>query len=137
MALERKKVSYNQTKLIFKEETRHRSVVVASENLEHRIVVFPNPSPDGSEQISFISKKATWALKVMPVGGPSVEVIMALAQCYYMARHADDIGDLEQIQYAVGGKLYQHTYDRDVHYDQPILIHLDTIKAKETRQHGH
>jgi hypothetical protein len=38
---------------------------------------------------------------------------------------------LEQIRYTHTGEVHRHVYERDVRYDQPILIYLDQLSAKE------
>lgn len=133
--MDHKKIKYNGVKLEFLEQTRRNLTTVQAAGDNKRIVIRDIRPGDDSFVCQFIGTNGIRAYHVALVGDTGICAAIALAQAFYLSRHLDDIGCLEQLCFNAQGVLYQHTYERDTKYDQPILIYLEHL-SKEPSHHG-
>lgn len=133
--MDHKKIKYNGVKVEFLEQTRGRLTIVQAVGSDKRVVIRDVRPGDDSFVCTFNGAHESHAYHVAPVGDTGICAAIALAQCYYLSQHLDDIGDLEQLCYNECGALHQHKFERDAKYDQPILIYLEHI-SKESSHHG-
>lgn len=125
--MDKKKIQYNGTRLQFTEELSGYGTVLRTTDGAHAVYITESDDGSGMDTIVFNAGLRTRRFRVLPVGDVSQERVIALAQCYYVDRYEAEIGDLEGLSYYGGGMKYQHSFERDGKYDQPILIHLDQL----------
>lgn len=126
-----KKLRFNSAKLEFMEEQRGSLTILTALDPERKAIVREARPEDRSFLCEFIGTKHTYVYHVAPVGETGVSALIALAQCFFVSKHLDDVGDLIQLTYTHVSEVHRHTFERDAKYDQPILIYLDQLSAKE------
>jgi hypothetical protein len=126
-----KKVRFNSAKLEFREEQRGSLTILTARNPELKAVVRTPTFESRGFLCEFVGTKHTYVYQVEPVGDTGINALIALAQCFFVSKHFDHVGDLVQLCYTHLGEIYRHTFERDPKYDQPILIYLDQLNAKE------
>lgn len=126
-----KKLRFNSAKLEFKEEQRGSLTILTALDPERQAIVRTARPEDRSFLCEFIGTKHTYTYHVAPVGDTGVHALIALAQCFFVSKHLDHVGDLIQLCFTHIGDVHRHTFERDAKYDQPILIYLDQLSAKE------